>query len=88
LAPGASVPITRSLLPALGPVVMTGAITNAVSISSTAVISEIGGVVVPVLGVQAQGAGEVSVIVHPTDLEPEPEPLNVTRWLYLPTLRR
>lgn len=88
LAPGGSVPITRSLVPQLGPVLMTGTLTNVVTVTSIGQVSEIGGVTVPTIGVRAESAGTVSASPQPTDLEVEPEPVDMTRWLYLPTLRR
>ena len=88
LAPGASVPITRSLVPQLGPVLMTGTLTNVVTVTSIGQVSEIGGAPVPTIGVRAESAGSVSARPQPTDLEVEPEPVDATRWLYLPTLRR
>ena len=88
LAPGASVAITRSVLPPLGPIVMTAALTNAISITSTATVSEVGGILVPAVGVQTQGAGEVSVIPQPTNLDPDAEPLDYSKRLYLPHVQR
>jgi hypothetical protein len=88
LAPGASVPITRSLIPALGPILMTRSITNVVVITSTAVFSEIGGIIIePELSVAVQSAGAVRVTTQPTGLPPGEEPAADKR-LYLPALGR
>jgi hypothetical protein len=88
LAPGASVAITRGLLPALGPILLTGSLTNVVAITSTAVLTEIGGIVIePELSVAVQSAGAVRVTAQPTGLTPEEEPAADKR-LYLPALGR
>jgi hypothetical protein len=88
LPPGASVAVTRSLVAGLGPVVVTGSLTNAVAISSTAVLTEFGGLPVePTVTVSAQTAGAVRVIAQPTGSDEGPEPAAPPQ-LYLPTLTR
>ena len=88
LPPGASVAITHSLVSGLGPITVTGTITNAAAITSTAVLTEFGGIAIaPQVQVAAQGAGVVSVRVTPTGLEPIAEPIGDKR-VFLPALGR
>lgn len=88
LAPGASFPITRSLISALGPIALTRSLTNVAAITSTAVFTEIGGIVVdPEVIVTVQSAGAVRVTAQPTGLDPIGEPATGKR-LYLPALGR
>ena len=86
LAPGASVAITHSLVSGLGPITVTNTITNAAAITSTALLTEFGGIAVaPQMQVAAQAAGVVGVKVTPTGLEPIAEPIGDKR-LFLPAL--
>ena len=86
LAPGASVAITHSLVSGLGPITVTNTIVNAAAITSTALLSEFGGIAIaPQMQVAARAAGVVSVRVTPTGLEPIAEPIGDKR-LFLPAL--
>ncbi len=88
LPPGASVAITHSLVSGLGPITVTGTITNAAAITSTAVLTEFGGIAIaPQVQVAARAAGVVSVRVTPTGLEPIAEPIGDKR-VFLPALGR
>lgn len=87
LAPGASLPITHSVIPALGPINVTAPITNVYAVTSTGVITEVGGVVVPTVGVSVASAAAVSVRTPSTALPPGDEPL-INSKLYLPTLHK
>ncbi len=85
LPPGSSLAVTRTLVTGLGPIALTGALTNAVAITSTGVVSEVGGVAVPAVAVQLQNAAAVEVKLTPTWLAPVEEPL-VDKKLYLPAV--
>jgi hypothetical protein len=87
LAPGSSVAITRSVLPPLGPIVVSRSITNVVTITSTGQVSQVGGIVVPTVSVAVQNAGSVVVNTTPTGLEPGEEPVG-DKKVYLPALGR
>lgn len=88
LAPGASVAITRSLVSGLGPITVSSTVTNAATITSTAVLAQFGGVTIaPQLQVTARAAGVVTVRITPTGLEPIAEPIGDKR-VYLPALGR
>ncbi|MEJ5248248.1 MAG: hypothetical protein WHS90_10800 [Caldilinea sp.] len=85
LAPGASLAITRSLLPALGPVVLEEALVNTAVATSTALL---GGGVLPQVEARASAAGQVEATTAPTALPPEEEPVLGVSRIYLPTVAR
>ena len=85
LLPGASLSITRSVLPALGPFTLTAPISNTVVITST---GDVGGGSLPNLRVSAFAVGQVSASVQPTNLPPEPEPDLADKRIYLPAITR
>ena len=85
LPPSATLPITRAVLPALGPVVIEEAISNTVVVTAS---SALGGGAAPTVQVSASAAGAVAVTIPPTALPPEEEPLLGDQRLYLPAIRR
>ncbi|MCS6825627.1 MAG: DUF11 domain-containing protein, partial [Caldilinea sp.] len=85
LAPGASLAITRSLLSALGPVVLEETLVNTAVATSTALL---GGGVLPQVEARASAAGQVEATTSPTALPPEEEPMLGANRIYLPTVTR
>lgn len=85
LPPSATLAITRSVLPALGPVVAEATIMNTVLITASGAL---GGGTAPAVQVNASGAGAVTAEIPPTNLPPEDEPLLGERRIYLPTIQR
>ncbi len=85
LPPSATLAITRSVLPALGPVVVEETIANTVVITASGAL---GGGTAPAVQVSASGAGAVTAETPPTNLPPEEEPWLGERRIYLPTIQR